>query len=845
MTNQTVSPRRAIALVLGVSAAFAGAQALAADASPALEEIIVTAEKRSENLQDVPISVVALSSQQIKDAGITDIRNLAILTPGLTVTSEGNEAITTARIRGIGTVGDNPGLESSVGVNIDGVYRPRNGVAFGDLGEIEQIEVLYGPQGELFGKNNDAGVINVTTKRPSSTFGAMAEVTGGNFNDREFRTSVTGPLNDIMAGRMYVGYQQNSGFLQVVNGVGPSEQNNTNDRKSYNARGQLLITPSDTVDFLLIADYAKRNESCCSAVVEYPGPFQGLVNAFASVPLLGGRPGALGDSPLIGQPGVVRLPSSYVAYDNQIIKQNVRDMGISGELNWNVGFGKLTSITAWRDNTVAGGNDVDYTGIDLLSFPDDGSANSTDFKQFSEELRLAGKTGPLNWLVGGFFSNEILSTSTLGVTGSQFEEYISGVASASIGKTFPPLPFDPFFVSELTGNAPGATFAGTGYSDTYQQTARSFALFTNETWNITQGLDLTVGLRGTEEKKTATASYNSIGGGPGCGALLGSPLVAPNSPLAGTNAQAFLLGYGCYTGLNPEFDGKGFDQSNTENNLSGTVKLSYRFDEQVMVYASGANGYKAGGFNLSRVTQAPSLADPIGLAPNFDTRFPRETVDSGEVGIKTTLFDKTLRLNAAAFYQRYNDFQLNTFTGIQFVVTSLDRVISKGVDVDFAWATPLSGLTIAGGVTQDLTNITNFGNALPDFCGGPGNGCTARDNNRLSFAPLWSGALSASYQIPISSTLGIRTSIEEKYNSSYDTGSDLDPRKIQQGFGLLNARIGIGAPDESWAVEAWGANLADKYYYAVAFDSPFQFNTISSYLGAPRTFGLTMRVKFK
>jgi iron complex outermembrane receptor protein len=841
-----------MALVLGVSAAFAGAQALAADAStaPTLEEIIVTAEKRSENLQDVPISVVALSAQQIKDAGITDIRNLAILTPGLTVTSEGNEAITTARIRGIGTVGDNPGLESSVGVNIDGVYRPRNGVAFGDLGEIEQIEVLYGPQGELFGKNNDAGVINVTTKRPSNTFGAMAEVTGGNFNDREFRTSVTGPLNDIMSGRLFVGYQQNSGFLQVVNGVGPSEQNNTNDRKSYNARGQLLITPSDDMDFLIIADYAKRNESCCSAVVEYPGPFQALVNVFASTPALGGKVGGLGDSPLIGQPGVVRLPSSYVAYDNQVIKQNVRDMGLSGEFNWNLGFGKLTSITAWRDNTVAGGNDVDYTGIDLLSFPDDGNANSTDFKQFSEELRLAGKSGPLNWLVGGFFSNEILTTRTVGQIGDQFETYISAVAAASIGQ-----PFNPLLVSQLTGNAPGATFGGTGYDDDYQQTARSFALFTNETWNITQGLDLTVGLRGTEEKKTATATFNSLGGGPGCSALLGAPgLFTP--PLAGTNAQAFLLGYGCFSGLDPAINGGSFDQSNTENNLSGTMKLSYRFNEEVMTYISGANGYKAGGYNLSRVTD-PASAPPagatpaqavlyeVGLVPDFNTHFPRETVESFEAGIKTTLFDKTLRLNAAAFYQRYTDFQLNTFTGIQFVVTSLDRVVSKGVDFDFAWATPLSGLTLAGGVTQDLTNITNFGNALPDFCGGPGNGCTARDNNRLSFAPLWSGAMSATYSIPLSSTLGIRTSVEEKYNSSYNTGSDLDPRKIQQGFGLLNARIGIGAPDESWAVEAWGANLADKYYYAVAFDSPFQFNTISSYLGAPRTFGLTMRVKFK
>jgi iron complex outermembrane recepter protein len=842
MTNQTVTSRRAVYLVLAMSGAFGGAHAIAADTAnaPVLDEIIVTAEKRSQNLQDVPISVVAINAQQVQDAGITNIRNLAILTPGLTVTSEGNEAITTARIRGIGTVGDNPGLESSVGVNIDGVYRPRNGVAFGDLGEIEQIEVLYGPQGTLFGKNNDAGVINVTTKRPSSTFGAMAEVTGGNFNDQEYRASITGPLAENIAGRLYAGFQQNKGFLDVVNGVGPSTQNNTNDRHAYNVRGQLLFTPSDNIDFLLIADYAKRNESCCSAVVEYPGPFQGLVNVFASTPALGGKTGGLGDSPLIGQPGVVRLPSSYVAYDNQIITQHVRDMGVSGELNWNFGFGKLTSITAWRDNTVSGGNDVDYTGIDLLSFPDNGNANSTDFKQFSEELRLAGKVDSLNWLVGGFFSNEILSTRTLGLTGNQFETYISAVASASIGAAFNPL-----LVSQLTGDPPGATFGGTGYNDGYQQTAKSYALFTNETWNITQGLDLTAGLRGTEEKKTATASYNSVGSAPGCGALLNSSLVSPTSPLAGTNAQAFLLGYGCYTGLNPFFAGTGFDQSNTENNLSGTLKLSYRFNEEAMVYVSGANGYKAGGFNLSRVTGAPSATDPIGLAPNYDTHFPRETVESGEVGVKTTLFNKTLRLNAAAFYQRYTDFQLNTFTGIQFVVTSLDRVVSKGVDVDFAWATPISGLTIAGGVTQDLTNITNFGNALPDFCGGPGNGCTARDNNRLSFAPLWSGALSATYLLPVSGTLGIRTSVEEKYNSSYNTGSDLDPRKIQEGFGLLNGRIGFGALDDSWAIEAWGANLADKYYYAVAFDSPFQFNTIASYLGAPRTFGLTARVKFK
>jgi outer membrane receptor protein involved in Fe transport len=843
-TFAIVSLSRAVSLALGVSALLAGARGFGADApaqSPGLEEIIVTAEKRSENLEDVPISVVAVSAQQLQDAGITDIRSLTVLTPGLTVTSEGNENITTARIRGIGTVGDNPGLESSVGVNIDGVYRPRNGVAFGDLGEIEQIEVLYGPQGELFGKNNDAGVINVTTKRPSSTFGATAEITGGNFNDRQFRGSVTGPFGDIMAGRLSFGFQQEQGYMQLDDGVGPNTQNRTDSRHDFTTRGQLSITPSDDLDILLIADWTKRNESCCGAVVEYPGPFQGLVNAFASNPLLGGKAGALGDPLLAGTYNQTqRLPDSYTAYANQPIVQYVRDMGLSGEVDWNLGFGKLTSITAWRDNTEAGGNDVDYSGIDLLTFPNEGSANSTDFKQFSEELRLAGKQGPLSWLVGGFFNNEILSTRTLGALGDQFETYISAVASEAGG-----LGFDPLLVSQITGDAPGTTFAGTGYNDSYKQDSRSFALFTNETYTIVQGLDLTVGARGTEEKKRATGSYGDIGGGPGCSALLGNLGKIGALPAA---SQAFLVGYGCYTGANPLFTGTGFDQSNTENNLSGTVKLDYHFNDQVMAYASWANGYKAGGFNLSRVTQPASVADPIGIAPNYNTAFPRETVDSGEFGVKSTLFNKTLRINAAVFYQQYHDFQLNTFTGIQFVVTSLPRVVSKGLDLDFAWATPLSGLTLSGGVTQDLTNIDNFGTPATqaDFCGGAGNtACTYRENNRLSFAPLWSGALAASYQVPLSSSIGVRTSLEEKYSSAYNTGSDLDPRKIQGAFGLLNARLGIGALDESWAVEVWGANLTDKYYYGVAFDSPFQYNTIASYLSQPRTYGATLRVKFK
>src|SRR6202142_3555861 len=211
------------AVASSVLAGLIGARAcLAADApsQPALTEIVVTAQKREQNLQDVPISVMAISGQQLKDAGITDIKNLTVLTPGMTTTSTTSENVTTVRIRGIGTVGDNPGLESSVGVVIDGVYRPRNGVGFGNLGEIDRIAVLEGPQGELFGKNNDAGVVNIVSKRPSTSFGAGGGITAGNFDDKEASGSITGPLGDFSAFRLYAGSQKRDGFLNVETGTG-------------------------------------------------------------------------------------------------------------------------------------------------------------------------------------------------------------------------------------------------------------------------------------------------------------------------------------------------------------------------------------------------------------------------------------------------------------------------------------------------------------------------------------------------------------------------------------------------------------------------------------------------
>ena len=822
---ERILPVLALAIVFGPGASVSRAADATASGTQ-LAEVVVTAQKREQNLQDVPISVIALSRQQLQDAGVTDLKNMTELTPGLTVTSTTSENSTTARIRGIGTVGDNVGLESSVGVVIDGVYRPRNGVGFGNLGEISRIEVLEGPQGELFGKNNDAGVINIVTVRPSTTFGVTGEITGGNFDDREISGSITGPVGDFSAFRLYAGYQKRDGFLNVQTDTA-NLKDAANDRNFYTVRGQYLITPSSDISVLIIGDYSRRNEECCQATAVYPGPFAGIITALSSNPLLGGTPGQ------VPFPDTPSNPFNRQSWANYPISQQIWDRGFSAQLDWNLSGAQLTSITAWRENSINAGNDPDYSSAALVQEPANG--NVTDFKQISEELRLAGKSGRLNWLIGGFADKELLNNTSTILADNQFDLYLGGTASAAAGVNPPNF----LLLPELTGNLPGHTFIPgvSGQADSYRQTEKSFAFFTNETYTLVEHLDLTAGLRYTHESKDETANYNSPDGGSACGQLLGAPPPSAALPYS----QLLLFGYGCATPFNPFFAGVTHDQSLSEDNLNATVKLAYRFTDNVMGYASWGNGTKAGGFNLARVTN-PAAANP--LAPILDTEFPRETVNSFEVGVKSEFAQNSVRVNAAVFDQQFRNFQLNTFTGIVFVVSSLPDVNSKGAELSLDWLTPLSGLSLSGGVVYADTQITEFGDALYLFAAN-------RVNDRLSFSPLWSGVVSAAYQVPLSTSLALRLSASEKYSSSYNTGSDLDPIKIQGGYGTLNARIGIGAPDGKWAFEVWGHNLTDKGYFQVAFDAPFQGlavpgvnNQIDSFVGDPRTFGATLSVKF-
>jgi outer membrane receptor protein involved in Fe transport len=831
----------ASAVVLaGLTPLAAQAQTAAQDTEiPTVDSIVVTAQKREQNLQDVPVVVTAVSAKLLQDTGVKDIKDLTILTPGLTVTSTSSEASTTARIRGVGTVGDNPGLESSVGVVIDGVYRPRNGVGFGDLGQMERIEVLKGPQGTLFGKSTSAGVINIVTKEPEFGFGAEAEATIGNFNAHGLAGSVTGPLfgSETLAARLYVAARERDGYNDVVTGKGPSDRDEDADQGFYTVRGQLLFVPDDKATFRLIGDYTKRDENCCGAVQIRTGPTAGILG------LLNGGPAL----------ATTADPYARVAYSNRGAPSSIEDKGVSLQAVIDTDFGEITSISAIRNWRTDNGQDSDFTTADLAYRNKDGT-NYSEFTTFSQEIRLAGQTDKFDWLVGAFLADEKLDNEANFKYGNDYEQYLgrllsrSGANPAGVAN----------FVALLLNRAPNTSFVGgQGLHDTYKQRATTVAGFTNNTWHVTDAFDITAGLRYSIDKKDLDTYQTTSDGGVACATALSPAGQARIAGIVGPANAGTVIGNLCLPWANPLFNGRGTNQKRSDKEWSGTIKASYRFSPEVFSYASYARGYKGGGFNLDRTQSSNGLPSGApGVVPILDTSFPAEFVDSYEVGLKNTLFNRTVLFNVTGFYQKFTDFQLNTFLGTSFAVRSVPEVTSKGVDVDFLWFTPVHGLSVQSGLSYAKTTYGD--DKVPND---PTNALALLPGSQMSLAPKWSGSASLTYERPVGDSLKARFNIGAKYSSAYNTGSDLFPPKVQKAYTVANARLGLGSQDDKWTIELWGQNLFNEEYEQVAFNGFLQGSsglsatnatyapandtiTYDAFLGAPRTYGLTLRAKY-
>ncbi len=743
-------------------------------------EVIITAQKRPEPLSHAPLSVAVVSGTAMQKDGAHDLRDLQQLTPSLLITATANEAQVTARLRGVGTVGDNPGLESSVGVAIDGVYRPRTATAMSDLGELDRIEILKGPQSDVYGKGASAGIIQVVTKLPDFTPSQSLELTAGNMGTAGADLYVTGALGNAWAGSLNLVARRRDGQYAVHTGSGPRTQTDDNDQNYYSGRGQLLYQPNGSMRLRLIADYTRRDEACCAGVAIDIGGTRAYIDQLA---------GGQGTAAVID-------PEARQAWENRPTDQRLIDGGVSAQLDLALSDSvQFTSVSAWRRWDHRNGYDADFTGADIY-YRNPGEFGNR-FDTWSQEARLNGKSERLDWMLGVFADTEDLTRHDETIYGRDYESYLSLLLSggANLAK-----------VSTLTGLPVGQSFVpGQGNHDTYEQNERNLAFFTHEEWRITDSVSALVGLRYNQQSKLLFSTFTNSDGGTACAHA--------------TASQSVL----CLPWSNPAFNNLTLAQQASENATTGSFKLRWQIVPQVMTYASYSTGWKGAGYNLDREQNPDDSVDR-------DSSFKAERSRSYEIGMKGRWFDTRLAIDLAAFDESFRNFQLNTFLGTTFVVDSVPHLRSKGVELDarYHWM----GLALNAGITYD---DAKFG---PE----PVPGLSLIANGRASFAPKWSAAYGIDYTTGAGS-LDLDLSLNAKYNSAYNTGSDLNPIKEQKAFTLVDGRVALSAKDGRWSLEVWGRNLANETYKQVAFSAPFQSGTFDAFLGQPRTYGLTLRLR--
>ena len=850
-------------------------------------DIVVTAQGRAQALADVPVAISAVSAETLQNSGANDIRQLNQVAPSLLVSSTGSEANGSARIRGIGTVGDNPGLESSVAVFIDGVYRSRSGIGLNELGEIDRIEVLRGPQGTLGGRNSSAGLISIISKAPSfNGFSGGAEATYGNYDFMRFAGNVNVPLGESVAARVDGVYVKRDGFYND-----PANRTDVNDRDRYFVRGQLAFEPTADLNIRLIGDYTHRNEKCCAAI--YVGQTVNPAIGNLNEPVLSVNAGpatyANGNNIVnvirdLGQP-LARV--NQPGYDRTISTSPGRgfggkttDYGFSGQVDWNLGGAKLTSITAYRNYKADQGSDTDYSSVDILYRAANGNS-SRQFKTFTQELRLQGTlfNDHLDWLVGGFYADEKLRVTDNLRFGNQYGRFascrlISGSALAAFYSPTTAGCISPTGRAVLSGVVPGVASpfgpAGPGIVaaidrldgindkgstlDVYNQRSRNYALFTHNIIHIVDHLDLTLGARYTHERK----NFNATFGNDNTACVANQTALVPFLANAGLAPVAGgIIGLSCQGNATAELNGVSIRDKRSEHKFTGTAILSWKPIDDLLVYGSYSRGYKAGGFNLDRsALKSPILpfaATPGGAqAFTRNLQFDAETVNAYEVGAKFAT--GPFSLSAAAFRQDFSNFQLNTFDGTVFIVQNIngcekglgnaDRdgsaatgacaasdvgygVRAQGVELEAALV-PARDVRVTLGAT--FTDTTYRHDLVGNKSGAPLNpALRVLPDQQLSNAPATVATASFAFTPEIgSSGLSALFYVDGRMTSDYNTGSDLFPQKAQDGYALFNARVGLRGKDERWAIEFWGQNVFNKNYAQVAFNSPFQAGLTSA-----------------
>jgi iron complex outermembrane recepter protein len=597
-------------LLTGVAfAALSATPALAQDAAaPAEDEvtdegndIIVTAGKRETTLQETPIAVSVTSAAAIERAQVRDLLDIQTLVPSLRVGQLQSSANTNFIIRGFGNGANNAGIEPSVGVFIDGVYRSRSAAQIGDLPDVQRVEVLRGPQSTLFGKNASAGIISIVTREPQFEFGGSAELSYGNFNAILARANVTGPITETIAFSLGANYNSRDGYVSDI-----ARDAESNERNRWGVRASLLFEPSEDFKLRLIADYDSIDEVCCAVVNVVAGPTAGAIT-----------------SPLLGGLIVANQPLALTQATNLDSVNDIQNYGFSAQANWSMGALDVTVIGAYRAVRSFTNQDSDFTSADIIG----DNRSNTDIDTYTLEARVASDfDGPFNFLVGGFYFTEDINVQSQLLFGTDFRNYVnllSGGGYIANEATLRALNLIPATVPAF-----GST--GLGRFENYDYSNTAYSLFGQLDFEPIDGLVLSVGGNYTNDRKQAatnsrtTDTFSTIdlvqtGANAGflpaarnqpCGGTTVTPGVNCN-PFLGFRPLQFLPGFLNYP--NAVEDGRTRDSEFTY-----TIRLAYEINDNLNVYATYATGFKASSINLS----TDSRPFPVDFIPGSPAQVP-------------------------------------------------------------------------------------------------------------------------------------------------------------------------------------------------------------------------------
>ena len=721
-----------------------------------LEEVIVTAQKREQNIQDVGIAITAFSGEQMRQLGYTNAQQITALAPGVHTVQPNGEANYSLAIRGAANSDFVANQESPVSLYVDEVYISQMSGAGFMLFDMERVEILRGPQGTLYGRNATGGLAHFVTNKPEQEFGGYGQVTIGEYDQVKFQGAVTGGLNDALSARLSVSTHHNSGY--VKNRVDPgNDLNNAND---YASRVQLLFEPSDDFSLLLNGRYSLQEirtgffENVSGSV----GPDGNGVkqkNRCGEFTNFNGYCDADRDN--------------YAGDYDKLGHNDLETYGFTGTLKWDLGDKLLTVIMDRQ------GVERDYIeDSDASPFADFNFFLSTDAEQWSSEIRLNGETDALRWVAGFYYLN-------------------IEIADAN-GAEIPLLGVDPSGASGTDGRG-----NYTGLDNPYAQEKDSWSLFGQLEYQLNDEFTVIGGFRWIDEKVDYSYQNNLV-------AFLNDGSVERNGNLNILDT----LG--------------GFSGAYNEGLWSAKVELDWQPNDNWLVYASWNRGVKGGGFNAP--LEAYLVADPG--TPEYDAQFQfgEEELNALELGFKSSLLDGLARLNVAAYYNDYKDFQAFTIVGLATNVVSAPDAESVGFEAEL-FVTPSEGLDLAFGLSYNDTDVT-----LAD-----GSKTTSIQS------PKWNLNGLVRYEWPVmNGIMAIQGDIH--YRSRHYHALTRADAVTENGYHVANARLSWSTADDKWELAVFAENITGEEYVVQSFDIAALLGWIEEYYGRPRWVGGSLSYKF-